>query len=291
MTATMLTARDLKPGEDLDDEAAAVPLVIADLRMRRDDRSPPDVQDDLAAYQALLDVAVHARRRLEERRALPPIAAGELLQRALVAFRLDDTERASAFDMRGWCAEAMALLDELRTLPSPTTATAHAAEKRRLEDEVDLAVTMRQRAESRRARAETLTHELRVEVADLRVRLDSAAQARNADVLDRIVRWQAAAFPAASLRGAVKHLERELREVDRELEKGDLQKLRVELVDAAFLAIHGYTLAGGTDFGADLAEKLRVNEGRSWQKPDADGCIEHDRARDDDVTAPHEASP
>lgn len=80
--------------------------------------------------------------------------------------------------------------------------------------------------------------------------------------------WQAATFPRATPASVVEHLRREVAELI--ADPTDTS----ELADVVFLAI-GLAYELNVDLSAIVADKLAVNKGRIWGKPDAFGVVEH----------------
>lgn len=89
--------------------------------------------------------------------------------------------------------------------------------------------------------------------------------------------WQEKQFgDKRSVAGAAAHLARELREIERN--PNDLE----EHADALFMLLQVYAVCGvplRAVFHA-AAKKLEKNRQRTWQEPDGEGVIEHDRSAD-----------
>lgn len=95
------------------------------------------------------------------------------------------------------------------------------------------------------------------------------------DVLSEIDKWQYETFPNATRRGALVHLEKELKEAAEEL--ADVvflarQAGEGETEAAAIRCIRELTM----EPAKVLAAKLEKNKARKWPtEPDADGVYEH----------------
>ncbi len=118
---------------------------------------------------------------------------------------------------------------------------------------------------------------------------------RTEEVIDQIVDWQSVTFGARqTLTGAVKHLEREIKEIgaatvrwsdaswcgtatDAEAARSHLAE---ELTDAVFLIVQAFTCLGypaAYTLRQNLIAKLAKNRARKWGPTDADGVTEHVR--------------
>jgi hypothetical protein len=91
--------------------------------------------------------------------------------------------------------------------------------------------------------------------------------------------WSQATFGSDAVRdwtGPLAHLGKELREI--EAQPMD----REEWADALLLLLDASRRAGFSAQGLLLAAeyKLSINKNRDWQKPNADGSVEHDRTKD-----------
>ena len=90
--------------------------------------------------------------------------------------------------------------------------------------------------------------------------------------------WSQSTFGSDAVRdwtGPLAHLGKELREI--EAQPMD----REEWADALLLLLDASRRAGFNAQGLLLAAeyKLAINKNRDWQKPNADGSVEHDRTK------------
>jgi len=94
-----------------------------------------------------------------------------------------------------------------------------------------------------------------------------------------VATWQAETFPEATVESKIKHLEKEIFELDcaraEELE-GRIPATSVleEAADCAMLLFGIAALEGGNLLG-EVQKKLEINRGRKWGEPDEDGVVEH----------------
>jgi len=91
------------------------------------------------------------------------------------------------------------------------------------------------------------------------------------DLFAEISAWQAETFPNATPASAVEHARREIVE-----ELAPDPTNAEEQADIVFLMIDA-ARRSGNDLEAALRSKLAKNRARTWQKPDADGVVEHVR--------------
>ena len=94
------------------------------------------------------------------------------------------------------------------------------------------------------------------------------------DVVTEIVLWQRETFKQATTHSRKTHLIKELKELKKELKRGNIDWH--EVADVLFMII---ALADGEDMNLVdvLSEKLEINRARVWGEPDKDGVVEHVR--------------
>lgn len=103
-----------------------------------------------------------------------------------------------------------------------------------------------------------------------------------ADWIKEITEWQDSIFTQATPLSAVKHLQREVRELFRDLCYGKpvggsySENVASEIADCFLLIISVAHLAG-VDLETAVKEKMSINRMREWGKPDAQGVVEHVR--------------
>jgi len=106
------------------------------------------------------------------------------------------------------------------------------------------------------------------------------------DLREEISIWQAETFTQSTALSAAKHLLREAHELVSEIEiglpscTGPHSSAMEELADIFFLTIQVEShLKRGLrmNLPSMVDRKLRTNKARTWQKPDADGVVEHVR--------------
>jgi len=91
---------------------------------------------------------------------------------------------------------------------------------------------------------------------------------------DQVAAWQAETFPGATTRSRIKHLEKEVGELE-EAELGiSRERILREAADCAILLFGIAALVGG-DLLDEARKKLEINKGRKWGEPDEDGVVEH----------------
>lgn len=86
--------------------------------------------------------------------------------------------------------------------------------------------------------------------------------------------WQSAIFTQATPLSAAIHLQRESAELISDVEKGDLQQAKLELADC-FLLISAVAHLLEIDLEEAIEDKMKINRLRKWNKPDAQGVVEH----------------
>ena len=282
--------------EPTGDGVDITPLVCRDLELRSEHGVRKygrplrafDGRDGLVdLYDELLDAAVYARKCLHEQRVSPASSAAvTLIREALGAYQ------ASEGLDRGWAQRAIAFMQTVpERAPEPPTSAEEALRHATAECE---ALNALRASQSRRlANAERITREVRAELE----RAHAALQAIRTDalgaLLDEVQVWQAQTFPGATIKGAVRHLEKECREVIDLAERAEaeraerganmraevLAELRVEVADLFFLVaqVAACTGMGSSALTATVRAKLGENRRRRWMPPDADGVVEHVR--------------
>lgn len=92
-------------------------------------------------------------------------------------------------------------------------------------------------------------------------------------LIDDIAQWQEKQFPDATHVGALNHLKKECKELDKDPD--DLE----EWADAFFMVLQGGRKAAGSldRFMAEVSLKLQKNEARTWAPMAEDGTVEHVR--------------
>lgn len=94
--------------------------------------------------------------------------------------------------------------------------------------------------------------------------------------------WSLETFgPRERFEGHVRHLERELDELLRAVERRDTVAMAKEAADVAILLM-GLAPRAGFDLIAAVRAKMAQNVCREWGPPDAQGVIEHVRVAQED---------
>ena len=107
------------------------------------------------------------------------------------------------------------------------------------------------------------------------------------NLFKQITAWQRDTFGETTPLSVAKHLRKEVDEVIEALEKGDKDHVRKE--ELPDLQILTFNLADklGMDFydlSANTRLKFKKNLNRKWLKPDADGCVHHEKTEKEKST-------
>lgn len=91
-----------------------------------------------------------------------------------------------------------------------------------------------------------------------------------------IIEWQKVTFPSSTPLSKLKHLQKEIIEVEEDIQSGN-DNIIFEMADMCFLMFGIIDQLGFTydDLVHIVAEKLRINKTRTWQAPDKDGVVLH----------------
>lgn len=97
--------------------------------------------------------------------------------------------------------------------------------------------------------------------------------------LGEIAAWSRVQFPGATVASTLRHIRKEVDEIERAIEAGDMEALAVEFADLIHLATQGIICAmPDADPDAVTRAKLAVNMDREWADPDEHGVVEHVRS-------------
>lgn len=94
---------------------------------------------------------------------------------------------------------------------------------------------------------------------------------------DLIIKWQKEAFPSATAISKIEHLKEEIEELFSDVEFGLKDFARHEFADC-FILLFGAAASFGMsykDICQAIDEKMVINNGRKWSKPDANGVVYH----------------
>lgn len=86
--------------------------------------------------------------------------------------------------------------------------------------------------------------------------------------------WADKTFPNSKPMAALKHLEREIKELIEAEERGE--PVGEEAADCVLILLH-YAFQKKIHLYHEILAKHRINKGRTWGKPDAEGVVEHVR--------------
>lgn len=106
-----------------------------------------------------------------------------------------------------------------------------------------------------------------------------------------IAAWQRRTFTGSNVYSKLEHLKKELSELTEAVASQSKDK-RFEFADC-FILLFGAADADGMsydDICQAIGEKHKINEGRKWGLPDANGVVEHIKAADEIVDGPSNES-
>lgn len=98
------------------------------------------------------------------------------------------------------------------------------------------------------------------------------------ELFEEITTWQDKTFPESTELSRVRHLLKEVQELECELELFDRKQEKIlEYADCFFLLFGAAKKMGMTydDICAAIEVKFNINKKRQWGKPDKDGVVEH----------------
>lgn len=101
----------------------------------------------------------------------------------------------------------------------------------------------------------------------------------NKDLFKQITDWQAETFPNTTDLSSATHLQKETQELINAIKAGDTENIHEEIADCFFL-LFDVAKKSGLDLNQityQIQLKLLVNKSRIWNKPDADGCVHHQK--------------
>ena len=99
------------------------------------------------------------------------------------------------------------------------------------------------------------------------------------ELFNTITAWQKDTFGETTPLSVAKHLRKEVDELIEALERGDKEHAEEELSDVQIL-LWNEAKKLGMDFyelSANVRKKHTKNLKRKWLKPDADGCVHHEK--------------
>lgn len=99
------------------------------------------------------------------------------------------------------------------------------------------------------------------------------------ELFNTITAWQNNTFGEQTPLSVAKHLRKEVDELIEALERGDKEHAQEELSDVQIL-LWNEAKKLGMDFyelSANVRKKHTKNLKRKWLKPDADGCVHHEK--------------
>lgn len=99
------------------------------------------------------------------------------------------------------------------------------------------------------------------------------------ELFNTITAWQKETFGEQTPLSVAKHLRKEVDELIEALERGDKEHAEEELSDVQIL-LWNEAKKLGMDFyelSANVRKKHTKNLKRKWLKPDADGCVHHEK--------------
>lgn len=99
------------------------------------------------------------------------------------------------------------------------------------------------------------------------------------ELFEKITAWQHDTFGETTPLSVAKHLRKEVDELIEALERGDTEHAQEELSDVQIL-LWNEAKKLGMDFyeiSANVRKKHTKNLQRKWLKPDADGCVHHEK--------------
>ena len=103
-------------------------------------------------------------------------------------------------------------------------------------------------------------------------------------LFDKIIEWQDATFPKATVDSKIQHLQREIAELihavndeDHLIDFSKRRAVRYEFADCFFLLFGAAAKYGMdyTDICDAIYEKFTINKNRKWGSPDSQGVVEH----------------
>lgn len=100
------------------------------------------------------------------------------------------------------------------------------------------------------------------------------------ELFKTITAWQNNTFGETTPLSVAKHLRKEIDEVIEALERGDLDHVRKEELPDLQILTFNLTQKLGMDFydlSANTRLKFKKNINRKWLKPDANGCVHHEK--------------
>ena len=99
------------------------------------------------------------------------------------------------------------------------------------------------------------------------------------NLFKQITAWQRDTFGETTPLSVAKHLRKEVDEVIEALERGDKEHAKEELSDVQILLWNEAKKLGMDffDLSANVRKKHTKNLQRKWLKPDADGCVHHEK--------------
>ena len=80
-------------------------------------------------------------------------------------------------------------------------------------------------------------------------------------------RWEEKTFPTATQETRITHLFREVKELQ--------ESNSPEEAADCFILLLGHAHLGGYDLLKQAVKKMKINKGRTWGQPDAEGVQEH----------------
>lgn len=99
------------------------------------------------------------------------------------------------------------------------------------------------------------------------------------ELFNTITAWQKDTFGETTPLSVAKHLRKEVDELIEALERGDKEHAEEELSDVQILLWNEAKKLGMDyyDLSANVRKKHTKNLKRKWLKPDADGCVHHEK--------------
>lgn len=93
----------------------------------------------------------------------------------------------------------------------------------------------------------------------------------------RIDNWQRKTFPSSNELSKIKHLKKEIDELEEAIKEGHSKKEIAHEIADCVLLLFGIAGLQGINLLKAVRNKLKINMKRKWGKPDKDGVYFHEK--------------